>query len=879
MLHGLPLPRVWGGEDHGPFPGTPMKLLRSTLHLAALACAFSTTGCSDAPAAGDGPNLLLVTLDTVRTDRLGAYGHEGGITPILDALAERGALFEEAYSPAPMTLPVHASLMTGVLPPEHGARVNGMHELAEGVPTLAQRLQAKGYRTGAFVAAFVLDSRFGLDQGFDVYDDDLEQAYEQEVTEALSSYRPGGVVVDTALDWLEEGERDQPFFAWVHLYDAHYPWHPHGEDVADQNAETGTYEGEIAYVDAQVGRLVEYLRTRGLEDDTVIVALADHGEGLGDHGEIEHAYLLNEEVLHVPWIVAGPGVSAGHRVPSLVALEDFQPTTLELLGLEDPGNPRSLVPALRGEELDDRTSYAETDIPWTAFRWGPQRSLTTPDWKYIRSPQPELYDRHTDRGELCNLASARKDVLAELEAHLSSLEGALEVRDGGVAEVGAEELEQLAALGYAAGSEDEVPELDGLADMKERLEIKGLAAQLRRATETGSIHPDERIAMAQHLIEVSPETPSFHAQLGQAFVDVGAYERALPSLERVVEMVPTDAGAHYSLGDVLQQMGENDAAREHLEMALELAPDMAAAHVGMGNVLRAEGRADLAAGEYSEALRLRPGYAEAYYNLAQTFLDRGKPELALEKMQRALEHKPGWGLAHRSIARMLVAADRIEESLEHFEAASASLPGDADLHNDLGELYYRLARPEAAHAAFVRALEAAPKFYRPYLNLANLAFDFGRDQLALERYEAALELAPEQVEPCARLARFLATTGMEELHDAPRASALAERAHELSGGRSPRVLDTLGMAYAAAGRFEEALSAATEAESLAQLGGRLRLAQEIRARAAIYATGEAYRVRRTTVDREAAATGSGDSERFESGAAATSHAVDAQPAS
>ncbi|MCP3916698.1 MAG: sulfatase, partial [bacterium] len=291
-----------------------------------------TAGCSDAPAAGDGPNLLLVTIDTVRTDRLGAYGYESANTPVLDALAERGVLFEEAYSPAPMTLPVHTSLMTGVLPPEHGARVNGMHKLAEGVPTLAQHLSSEGYRTGAFVAAFVLDSRFGLDRGFDVYDDDLTEAYEQEVTEGLSSYRPGSVVVDTALDWLGESESDQPFFAWVHLYDAHFPWHPHGEGVQDESAETGSYDGEVAYVDEQVGRLVEYLRAQGLEEDTVIVALADHGEGLGDHHEIEHAYLLNEEVLHVPWIVSGPGVSAGHRVPSLVALEDFQPTALELLG-------------------------------------------------------------------------------------------------------------------------------------------------------------------------------------------------------------------------------------------------------------------------------------------------------------------------------------------------------------------------------------------------------------------------------------------------------------------------------------------------------------------------------------------------------------------
>lgn len=281
-----------------------MKILRSTVlallpaaPLAALAFALSTAGCSDSLAGNGGPNLLLVTIDTVRADRLGAYGYESARTPVLDSLAERGVLFEQAYSPAPMTLPVHSTLMTGVLPPEHGARVNGMHKLSAEVPTLAQQLQEEGYRTGAFVAAFVLDSRFGLDRGFDVYDDDLTQAYEGEGRRTLSTYRPGNVVIDATLNWLEEGENEEPFFAWVHLYDAHFPWHPHGESAEGVSAETGTYDGEVAYVDEQVGRLVEYLRSTGLEDETVVVALADHGEGLGDHHEIEHAYLLNAGLL------------------------------------------------------------------------------------------------------------------------------------------------------------------------------------------------------------------------------------------------------------------------------------------------------------------------------------------------------------------------------------------------------------------------------------------------------------------------------------------------------------------------------------------------------------------------------------------------------
>ncbi len=227
-----------------------------------------------------------------------------------------------------------------------------------------------------------------------------------------------------------------------------------------------------------------------------------------------------------------------------------------------------------------------------------------------------------------------------------------------------------------------------------------------------------------------------------------------------------------------------------------------------------------------------------------TCTDRAKPQLALENMQLALEHKPGWDLAHRALAGMLMGAGRFEESVEHFEAASAAMPGDANLHNDLGAVYYQLGQAQQAHDAFVKSLEANPEFFRPYLNLANLAFEFGRDQLALERYEKAIKLAPGEVEPCARLARLLATTGVDELHDGTRALALAERAYKLTEGQSPRVLDTLAAAYAATGRFEDALAAATEAEKLALRAGNQQLVSEIRGRVALYATGQPYRVQR-----------------------------------
>jgi arylsulfatase A-like enzyme/Tfp pilus assembly protein PilF len=812
----------------------------ATNTISCLALLLGLTACADPGAeSATRPNLLLVTLDTTRTDRLGCYGYEAANTPALDSLAARGVVFDKAYTPAPMTLTAHASLMTGLLPPQHGARVNGMHKLAADVPTLAERLSQEGYRTGAFVAAFVLDKKFGLGRGFDRYDDDLEGAYEQNVPEGLSTYRPGDRVVDAALNWLAEAddeEQAQPFFTWVHLYDAHFPWHPHGEGVQDANAESGTYDGEVSFMDEQVERLTAFLRERGLEENTIIVAVADHGEGLGDHHETEHAYLLNEEVLHVPWIMAGPGVKAGHRVPALVSLEDFQPTVIELLdfaGTEVQG--RSLAAALRGEDIPSGVSYAETDLPWTSYRWAPQRSITTERWKYIRTPQAELYDRTSDCDEYANLAEARADVLIELEERLRKLESQMGKRESGVVEVSAEELQQLTALGYTAGSTADLSKAEAaeLVDVKQRLAIKDLAVELRSGLARKTIGAREHVEIARHLVSESPETPAFHAELGAAYHRLGDFESALPVLEHTLELVPTDAGAHYALGDALQQMGRLEESRPHFAMALEFDPAMASAHVGLGNIRRTEGRADLAAGQYSEALRLQPGYPEAYYNLAMTFIDRGLPEKAVDHFERALEHKPGWGVAHARLARLFMSLRLADEALPHFEAALLEFPGAPDLHNDLGVALQQLGRPGEAHEHYSEVVQLMPESSRAWMNFGNLAFAHGNDKLALERYEEALRLAPERAEPNARLASLLATTADDALRDGPRAVELAERATEMSGGQIPRVFDALASAYAAAGRTPEAIAAAQRAQAGALATGDPALAVEMEQRLAL----------------------------------------------
>jgi arylsulfatase A-like enzyme/Tfp pilus assembly protein PilF len=796
----------------------------------------------DAPStvAGAPPNLLLVTLDTTRHDRLGCYGYSCADTPAIDSVAARGVLFEEAYSPAPMTLTAHATLLTGVLPPEHGARVNGEHRLADHVPTLAEELSTAGYRTGAFIAAFVLHQRFGLARGFEVYDDDLTGAYEQEVPSGLARYRPGDRVVDSALQWLRDRPSDQPFFAWVHLYDAHYPWFSHDPAEDSPRPGSGTYDGELAFVDDQVERLLAYLDSEQLTDNTLVALIADHGEGLCDHVELEHAYLLNEEVLHVPWVMAGPGIVAGHRVPALVSLEDFLPTIQHLLGVEaSEVRGRSLLVALQGGSVEPGVAYAETDLPFSAFRWSPQRSLTTERWKYIRTPQPELYDRTRDRAELINLVEVEPEVQARLEAQLSALEQETGEVGSEAALLSGEEIEQLAALGYTVGQGDPSQAQGTLADMKERLPAKKLAAALREGLAKENLDDQQVMSMARELVAMSPETPSFHEDLGHALLRVGDVEAGIRELQQAVDLDPDHALSRFSLGDALQQHGLTARARKHLQKALELDPHLAAAQVGMGNVLRAEGRPDLAAGRYAKALELRSGnYPEAHFNLALTFLDRGKPAAAEQAFRSAIEQKPGWGAAHAALADLYANWGKAAEAIEQYQAALALAPNDAGLSLNLGRVLLAVDRMDEARQQLLQAASAS-KDSRPHVALGDLAFERGNSEEAQRHYEEGLRLAPERAEPIARLARFLATCPDPEIADGARAVSLAERAIEVAGAL-PRLLDTLAAAHAATGDFTQALAVAHRAQQRARQLDDVQLADDVEARLALYALGRRF---------------------------------------
>ena len=367
-------------------------------------------------------HLLLVTLDTVRADHLGAYGYAAAETPNLDHLAQAGLRFDQAMSPVPLTLPSHASLLTGRLPLEHGVRHNGARPLAAGTETLATRLTTCGFDTAAFVGAFVLDHRFGLNRGFGHYDDDIARDPGRDLR--LEAERPASEVVDRALAWLarEEAAPARPQFLWLHLYDAHAPYTPPAP-FAERHPDQ-PYDGEIAAVDAQLGRLLAAVRQR-LGADVLVAVVADHGESLGDHGESTHGLLLYQPVLRVPLLLAGPGLPAGRTVATPVGLTDLAPTLAGLLGCagEVPlGTGRDLSGYLRaGDEPPGADLYAETQYP-TLFGWSPLTALRRGAFKYIAGPRPELYDLNQDRGEEHDLLHREPATARPLAARLEEMQ-------------------------------------------------------------------------------------------------------------------------------------------------------------------------------------------------------------------------------------------------------------------------------------------------------------------------------------------------------------------------------------------------------------------------------------------------------------------------
>ena len=675
----------------------------------------------------DTPNVVMITLDTTRADRLGCYGYRGATTPNIDALAGRGVLFTQATSPAPLTLPAHASIMTGTYPTYHGVRVNGATALGEPQHTLAEALSERGYATGAFIAAFVLDGRWGLNQGFDHYDDRFDLK-EYERLDLAGVQRPADEVVDAALAWLE-GHKRKPFFAWIHLYDPHAPYEP-PEPFAPRSGGQdleALYDGEIAFADAQIGRCVSWLRANGLDDRTVLVVLADHGEALGSHGEGNHGYFVYDYALRVPFLVETPFPELrGVRVESQVSSVDVFPTILDLVGIDATGpvHGRSLLPAMFRPRPDPGArAYGESMTPSLQFGWGALQCLRSTRYKLIKAPRPELYDLAVDPGERTNVFARHPIVAREMLDELDRLvaDTSRDAPEPETADLDQETVGRLAALGYV-GAPVTAPESDPsepLADPKDKL---GVFAAVQQA---GQLISEEK-----------------HAE-------------AVPLLESALREDPRMPQARLMLAGSYSDLERREEAKAQFDLVLKDDPRSVPALVGVASLLMREGRTDDVLALCRRTLSLDETNVQAYALLGEAYADRGDPASALPHFEKALEIQPKLTRNRLNLAVALIELRRLERAESLLGEILEDSPRFPLARFNLGLLREEQGRLQEARSAYAAEVKAYPRQFKARFNLGKLLFQLGDRQGAEDQMREVIRIAPKRAEGYLFLARGL----------------------------------------------------------------------------------------------------------------------------
>jgi arylsulfatase A-like enzyme/Flp pilus assembly protein TadD len=566
------------------------------------------------PGAAAGFNILLVTLDTTRADRIGCYGHAPAATPVLDRLAAGGIRFAEAMTVAPETLPAHATLFTGLLPPAHGVRINGEGALGSRYPTLAEVARGRGYQTAAFVSAFVLDARFGLDQGFDHYDDHVDAAGGATFSTGANERR-AGPTTDAALAWIRSRDHARPFLAWVHYFDAHAPYEP-PEPFASRFA-GALYDGEIAYVDAQLGRLLAGLDDAGLRDRTLVIVAGDHGESLGDHYERTHSVFLYRSTIRVPLVVSNPRLFPTPAVVdgTVVSLADLAPTVADLLGVED-APARDGLSLLATKADPKRAVYVESLVPWLDFGWAPLFGLRTLRGSYVLAPRPECYDLRSDPGERRNLAQPRYAKGGPCAEEARALDRMLtrmppyETAGAGPRTVDPEARERLQALGYLGGPGP--AERGPLADPKDMIDVASLVLDANALLSSG--RPAEALEAARRAAARSPRDRTVLNTLAKIHLRLGRLRDAEDAL-RALRAIQPKADASVLLAQILILDGRHDEAARLLDEAEALDSRHGGVYIARGDLLARQGRKAEARASYERARKVDPyraaGAAEA----------------------------------------------------------------------------------------------------------------------------------------------------------------------------------------------------------------------------------------------------------------------------
>ena len=732
------------------------------------------------PGSWRGANVLFVTIDTLRADRVPAWGGKDVATPAIDGLAARGALFERCFAATPLTLPSHTTIFSGTLPVRHGVRDNGSFTVPPELPLLPERFRARGYATAAFVGAFVLDSRWKLDRGFDSYFDQFDTR-KATLISIGDIERPAAEVVDAAVAWLDRRPA-KPFFVWVHLYDPHAPYAPpppYAEEYADR-----PYLGEIAYVDSQLARLLGALAERGLSERTAIVLAGDHGEGLGDHEEDGHGFFVYQETLHVPLLFASPGAGKPRRARDVVSLADVTPTVAALAGLDPPAGiqGRSLLPLLAGRALPDRPAYAETYYPSLHFGWSPLASIQDGRWKLIESPDPELYDLSADPAEKTNLAARDRDRYLTMKRRLTSLVG-----EWGKSPLAArsavddpEAVRKLASLGYLTGANAPPAGTGGAPLPSPRAKI-GLYRLLNRARTLAPKDPRSAEAMLREVLAADPEVVDAMTALATLYFGERRNREAIPLLEQAVRRRPSDATLAVTLGSALAADGRVADARKFLESRVANGLEDARLHFLLGAMAESRGERPAADAWFARGVAREPRSAPWHAAMAEIFWKRGDLDGAEREAAAALAADPRAEGAHFVRAAVLERRGDEAGAFEEYGREIAVEAVDERSFAALARLAQSLGRGGEEAALLDDAIARHPDTALPRLYRARGMLERSeRPEDAVRLAESALELSADDRQKA--FACFLLADLYSRLGETGRSADFAARGKAFARG-------------------------------------------------------------------------------------------------
>ena len=671
------------------------------------------------------PNVILLTLDTLRADHLACYGYSDVRTPNIDSLARRGVLFEQAVTNSPLTLPAHCSILTGMYPTYHGVRINGNTALNDEQMTIAEVLSAQDYQCGAFIGAFVLDGRWGLKQGFQHYDDQFDLKKYKHI-DLGAVQRPGNEVIDAALDWLEE-QKSTPFFAWIHLYDPHTPYEPPEPYLSEYGPRglAGLYDGEIAFMDEQIGRCLSWLEDNGLDESTILILVGDHGEGLGSHGEGTHGYFIYDYAIHVPLIIVTPfEVLGGVRVSSQVRVVDIFPTLMEIAAVIPPAEThgRSLLPLMfRPQKKEDGFAYAESMSPNLQFGWSSLHSLRTTQYKYIDTPKAELYDLTRDPGEHTNLLRQYPDIAREMKDTLDRL---MEETSRGAptpqaANLDKETIEKLSALGYIGApvaTKKASGEAGPLADPKDKFPV------FQAITAAGAMVLEQKYSEAvvklESALQEEPMIPQALLVLSACYVELGRTEEAKAKLDLLLKENPENIPALISMANILLEERKDEDVIALCKQALSLDERNSQAQMLIGEIYLGQLKYSEALPYLEKGVDIQPKVTRSRLTLGACLLGFKQYDRAEKELKQVVQEAPKYPLALFNLGLLYEETGRLEEARAAYTEEVANYPGEFKARFNLGKLLFKLGDRPGSLAQMREVVKITPKLAEGHLLLA-----------------------------------------------------------------------------------------------------------------------------------------------------------------